>query len=87
MSYRWKKSQRFQKKVGKKETRHGEHSVSYSPVFVTVAADLEIEIDVDGIAKALGQKAVSSKGKRSAALHGLVRVKVKKEREVGSNEG
>jgi len=84
MSYRWKNSQRFQKRVGTKVTSgvgpSGGEWESKSAFYEPVIADLEIEIDVEGIAKQLGFRALHSKRHRAAALHGLIKVKMVKER-------
>ena len=42
----------------------------------TKRAQVEVSIDVAGIAKELGAKAIRSKGKKAGAMGGLVRVKV-----------
>lgn len=84
-TYRYKSSQRFEK------FSHWERSTGVNPGggewesksarYKPVIADLEIVIDVEGLMKALGARAVKSKAGKAAALHGLIKCKAVKVRD------
>lgn len=84
-TYRYKSSQRFE------VFSHWERSSGVNPGGgewesksrrdKPVYADLEITIDVEGLMRALGARAVKSKARKSAALHGLIKCKAVKVRD------
>jgi hypothetical protein len=49
--------------------------------FVSVPAQVELIIDVDGIIQELGAKALGNKSRQSRMLHGRITAKVKRLRE------
>ena len=77
---RFTSAQRFEKRVGTKVTSGvnpgGGEWESRSAVYEPVIADVELLIDAEGLMKRLGHKALHSKSGKSAALHGLIKVKV-----------
>ena len=74
MPTRFISSQRFQKPAGWDVRQHeGPHGMneSRSRIYEPVIADLELVIDVEGLMRRLGGKAVCNKSGKSAAFEGL----------------
>jgi hypothetical protein len=57
------------------EMRGGEHR------YVSVPAQIDLSIDVDGIIQELGAKALGNRSRQSRVLHGRIRAKVKRLRD------
>lgn len=86
-THRFTSSLRFDKPDGWVErqgvTDDGAPWSSKSRKYKPVIADVELLIDAEELMRRLGAKALKSKSGRSAALYGLVKVKVLREREGG----
>lgn len=85
--HRFKSSQNF-KKFTHMEHKSGVNAnggawESRSARYKPVIADVELLVDTEALMRRLGARALASKSGRSAALHGLIKVKIVGERDAG----